>query len=93
MHLADVTLGTTLGSYQLTVNDQVVFAETTDGAVVTANDVAAAINLNTGVTGVTATVDAATGVMTFDTLDGRDINVVETITLGGGSGTGRQRER
>ncbi|MGB5490713.1 MAG: flagellin [Woeseiaceae bacterium] len=84
---ADVTLGTS-GSYQLTVNDQVVFAETTDGAVVTANDVAAAINLNTGVTGVTATVDAATGVMTFDTLDGRDINVVEAITLGGGSGTG-----
>jgi flagellin len=84
---SDVTLGTS-GSYQLTVNDQVVFAETTDGAVVTANDVAAAINLNTGVTGVTATVDAATGVMTFDTLDGRDINVVEAITLGGGSGTG-----
>ncbi|MGB5258600.1 MAG: flagellin, partial [Woeseiaceae bacterium] len=84
---SDVTLGTS-GSYQLTVNDQVVFAETTDGAVVTANDVAAAINLNTGVTGVTATVDAATGIMTFDTLDGRDINVVEAITLGGGSGTG-----
>ncbi len=89
----DVTLGTGGGvSYQLTVNSQVVLAESADGAVITANDVAAAVNLNTGTTGVTATVDAATGIITFDTLDGRDIDIVEAIDFVGattsGSGTG-----
>ncbi len=50
---------------------------------------AAAVNLNTGTTGVKASVNAATGVMTFDTLDGRDIKVTEAITAGtGGTGTG-----
>jgi flagellin len=88
-----VTLGTGGGvNYELTVNSQVVLAETTDGAVITANDVAAAVNLNTGVTGVTATVDAATGIITFDTLDGRDITISETVDFAGGttdgSGTG-----
>ena len=84
-----VTLGTGGStSYQLSINGEVVFAESADGAVITANDLAAAVNLNTGVTGVTATVDAATGIMTFDTLDGRDIDIVETIDLVGGTTTG-----
>lgn len=89
----DVTLGTGGDvNYALDINGTVVFAETADGAVITANDVAAAVNLNTGVTGVTASVNAATGVMTFDTVDGRDITVTETIDVAGltttGSGTG-----
>ncbi len=88
-----VTLGTGGGvNYELTVNSQVVLAETTDGAVITADDVAAAVNLNTGTTGVTATVDAATGIITFDTIDGRDITISETVDVAGvtttGSGTG-----
>jgi flagellin len=86
----DVTLGTGgTQSYSLDINGTVVFAETTASTVITANDVAAAVNLNTGVTGVTASVNAATGVMTFDTLDGRDMTITEAITLGtGGSGAG-----
>ncbi|MGI9247860.1 MAG: flagellin, partial [Woeseiaceae bacterium] len=79
----DVTLGTGGNqNYALDINGTVVFAETTESAVVTANDVAAAVNLNTGVTGVTASVNAATGVMTFDTLDGRDMVITETIVNG-----------
>jgi len=86
----DVTLGTGgTQSYSLDINGTVVFAETAASAVITANDVAAAVNLNTGTTGVSASVNAATGIMTLDTVDGRDITATESITLGtGGSGAG-----
>ncbi|MDH3350134.1 MAG: flagellin [Gammaproteobacteria bacterium] len=84
----DVTLGTGGGqNYALDINGTVVFAETAENAVVTANDVAAAVNLNTGVTGVSASVNAATGVLTFDTVDGRDITVTETIANGATTNT------
>ena len=46
-----------------------------------------AVNLNTGVTGVSASVNAATGIMTFDTVDGRDITVTETIANGATTNT------
>lgn len=86
---SNVTLGTGgTQSYSLDINGTVVFTQTTASSVITANDVAAAVNLNTGTTGVKASVNAATGVMTFETLDGRDIKVTEAITLAGGSGTG-----
>jgi len=90
---SDVTLGTGGGvNYELEINGRVVFAETADGAVITASDIASAVNLDTGVTGVTATVDVATGILTFDTIDGRDIDVTETVDVAGvtttGSGTG-----
>ncbi|MDH3429810.1 MAG: flagellin, partial [Gammaproteobacteria bacterium] len=45
------------------------------------------VNLNTGVTGVSASVNAATGVLTFDTVDGRDITVTETIANGATTNT------
>ncbi len=85
----DITLGSA-GSqaYELKVNTLVVFSETTASAVITASTVVAAINLNTGTTGVSATVEAGTGIITFTAADGRDIFVEEAITLAGGSGTG-----
>ena len=73
-------------NYALEVNGETVLAVTTADATVTANDVVAAVNLNTGVTGVTASVNAVTGIVTFDTVDGRDITVTETIDDGGGAG-------
>ena len=86
---SNVTLGTGgTQSYSLDINGTVVFSETTASAVITADDIAAAVNLDTGVTGVSASVNAATGVITFDTVDGRDIDITEAITLDGGSGTG-----
>jgi flagellin len=85
---ADVTLGTGGGqNYALDINGTVVFAETAESAVVTASDLAAQVNLNTGVTGVSASVNAATGVMTFDTVDGRDITITETIANGATTNT------
>ncbi len=84
----DVTLGTGGGqNYALDINGTVVFAETAESAVITANDVAAAVNLNTGVTGVSASVNAATGVLTLSTTDGRDITVTETIADGATTAT------
>ncbi len=86
---SNVTLGTGGGvSYSLDINGTVVFAETADAAVITADDVAAAINLNTGTTGVSASVNAATGIMSFETSDGRDLTVTETIDLVGATTTG-----
>ncbi len=84
-----ITLGTGgTQSYSLDVNGTVVFAETTASAVVTAAIVVAAINLDTPTTGVAATLDAGTGIITVTSADGRDITVTETIVLDGGSGTG-----
>jgi flagellin len=84
-----VTLGNAGSqSYALSINDETVLAVTAADSVITAADLAAAVNLNTGVTGVSASVDAATGIMTFDTVDGRDIKITEAITLDGGSGVG-----
>ncbi len=87
---SDVTLGTGgTQDYSLDINGTVVFAETTASTVITAETIVSAVNLNTGTTGVSASVNAATGIITFDTVDGRDIDVTEAITLGtGGSGTG-----
>ncbi len=85
-----ITLGTGgTQSYSLDVNGTVVFADTTASAVITAGIVVAAINLDTPTTGVAATLDAGTGIITFTAADGRDITVTETIVPGtGGTGTG-----
>ena len=82
---SDVTLANGDGSYDLEVNGTTVLSTTEDG-VISAENVVAAVNLNTGVTGVSATVDDVTGVISFATTDGRDITVTETLS--GASTTG-----
>ena len=84
-----VTLGTGgTQSYSLNVNGTVVYANTTESASITASTVVDAINLNTGTTGVFASLDATSGKITVSASDGRDITVTQDITLAGGSGTG-----
>ena len=83
----DVTLSGGNGSYDLDVNGTTVLSTTTDG-VISAENVVAAVNLNTGVTGVSATVDDVSGIITFSTTDGRDITVTETLGATGTAGTG-----
>jgi flagellin len=79
----DVTLSS--GTYDLTVNGTKVLSTADDG-VVSAEDVVSAVNLNTGVTGVSATVDDVSGAITFNTNDGRNITLQEEITGGTGNG-------
>lgn len=84
-----VALGTGTVEYSLNVNGTVVLSETTVSTTIDAGDVVSAINLNTGTTGVSATLDDVSGAITLATADGRDITATETITLGtGGSGAG-----
>ena len=84
---SDVTLANGDGSYDLEVNGTTVLSTTEDG-VISAENVVAAVNLNTGVTGVSATVDDVTGVISFATTDGRDITVTETLSGASTAGTG-----
>ena len=87
---SNVTLGNDgTQSYSLQVNGKTVYTNTTAGASITADTIVAQINLYTSETGVSASKDASTGKVTLSTTDGRNIEVIETITLGtGGSGTG-----
>ena len=84
---SDVTLANGDGSYDLEVNGTTVLSTTEDG-VISAENVVAAVNLNTGVTGVSATVDDVTGIISFATTDGRDITVTETLSGASTAGTG-----
>ena len=84
---SDVTLANGDGSYDLEVNGTTVLSTTEDG-VISAENVVAAVNLNTGVTGVSATVDDVTGIISFATTDGRDITVTETLSGVSTAGTG-----
>jgi len=84
-----VALGTGTVEYSLDVNGTTVLSVTEASTTVNAGDVVSAINLNTGTTGVSATLDDVSGAITFSTTDGRDITLDETITAGtGGSGAG-----
>ena len=79
---ADVTLDAALEDYTLTVNGVTVYsvAFVATNIVVDAATVANQVNLFTGETGVSATVDATSGAITFSTSDGRNIDVAEVIT-------------
>jgi flagellin len=86
------------GSYSLTVNSTAIYSAQSlaDGASLTGQQVAAQVNLYSTTTGVSAAY--ASGSLTFSTTDGRNTNIVETISLGtagtggtpgvAGSGTG-----
>ena len=82
----DVVLADT-ETYSLDVNGLTVYSATADagGLTITAANVADQVNLFTGETGVTATVDATSGKLTFSTSDGRNIEAVDVTT---GTGTG-----
>jgi len=96
-----IVAGTTAGTYDLTINGTQIYSGTgnlTAGSTLTGAAVAAQINLFTGTTGVTATVNeqpvTATqttpiGAIVLTNSDGSDITVSQTATPGtGGSGTG-----
>jgi flagellin len=83
------------GSYALAINGQTIYSASgngvlASGASLTVNNVASQINLYSSQTGVVATVSGSA--LTLTAADGRDINLSETVTLGGGatagSGTG-----
>jgi len=68
--------------YSLSINGTSVFSGYDGGATVLTGDAAAAaINANTGATGVTATYDSSTGLVAMNAADGR--NIVVSQTLGG----------
>jgi flagellin len=75
------------GSYSLTVNGTAVYTAQSlaAGASLTGQDVAAQVNLFSTTTGVSASY--AGGNLTFTSVDGRNTNIVETISLGT-AGTG-----
>ncbi|HEX4152439.1 MAG TPA: flagellin [Steroidobacteraceae bacterium] len=84
--------GATASTYNLTINGTVIYGGTNNvavGATLTGAQVAAQINLYTGTTGVTASVNTS-GALTLANTDGSNINAVQTITLGtaGTTGTG-----
>jgi flagellin len=85
------TGGTTASSYALTINGQAIYSgggNVAAGSTLTGAQVAAQINLYTGTTGVTASVNTS-GEVTLSNTDGSAISVAQTITLGtGASGTG-----
>jgi flagellin len=77
-------------SYDLSINGVSIYSGTGNvavGTTLTANDVAAQINLYSSQDGnVTATVQA--GKLTLTAADGSDIDVVQTVTLGAGGAAG-----
>ena len=80
-------LGTTASTYNLTINGQAIYSGTGNvaiGATLSGDAVAAQVNLFSGTTGVTASVDS-TGALTLANTDGSDISVAQTITLGTGA--------
>jgi len=83
-----VTLDAAAETYTLDVNGVTVYSAAYAGTdiVIDAATVADQINLFTGETGVSATVDATSGAITFSTSDGRNIEVADTIV--GSANTG-----
>lgn len=76
--------GATASTYNLTINGVVIFGGNGNvalGSTLTGAQVAQQVNLFTGQTGVTATVNTA-GAITLANTDGSDINAVQNITLG-----------
>jgi flagellin len=91
--------GSTASTYNLTINGQAIYSGTNNiaiGSTLTGSAVAAQINLFSGTTGVTATVNSSTatgappvGAIILSNTDGSDISVAQTITLGtAATGTG-----
>ena len=82
--------GTATSTYALTINGTAIYSGADNLAIgqsLTAADVAAQVNLYSSQTGVSASVSGTS--LTFASVDGRNTNVVEAITLGAGaSGTG-----
>ena len=87
---SNITGGSAGTTYGLTINGVAIYAAGTaiaSGQVLTGSNVATQINLYSSQTGVTAAL-SATGALQLTAADGRDINQVETVTLGTGSGAG-----
>jgi len=88
---SNITGGSAGTTYALTINGVAIYAAGTaiaTGQVLTGSAVATQINLYSSQTGVTAGL-SATGQLQLTAADGRDINQVETVTLGtGGTGAG-----
>jgi len=88
---SNITGGSAGTTYALTINGVAIYAAGTaiaTGQVLTGSAVATQINLYSSQTGVTAGL-SATGALQLTAADGRDINQVETVTLGtGGTGAG-----
>jgi flagellin len=82
--------GTTATTYALNINGVDIFSGAGNVAVgdtVTAAEVVAQVNLYSSQTGVSASVSGSN--ITFSSIDGRNTNIVETITLGtAATGTG-----
>ncbi len=74
--------------YSLSINGQSIYSgyNAVTGGALTGSAVAQAINTNTGATGVTATFDSATGNMTLNASDGRNIAVSQTSVVNMGTG-------
>ena len=83
--------GATASTYDLTINGTVIFGGAGNvavGSTLTGAQVAQQVNLYTGTTGVTASVNTA-GELTLSNTDGSNINAVQTVALGvAGGGTG-----
>jgi flagellin len=76
----DLTAGVT-DTYSLTINNQAIYTATT-GVTLSGDQVAAAINANASVTGVTATYDATNTRMTLQSVSGGDIDVTQAKGAG-----------
>jgi flagellin len=75
--------------YSLSINTNAIFTNY-DGGVTTLSGsaAAAAINANASASGVTASYDSVTGHMTLNAVDGRDIDVSQTISAAGTANQG-----
>jgi len=84
----DVTLDAAGETYSLDINGVTVYSAAYAGSniVIDAATVADQVNLFTGETGVSASVDATSGAITFSTSDGRNISAADTIV--GSTNTG-----
>jgi flagellin len=86
-----VSGSTAASTYNLSINGTVIYGGTdnvAEGDTLTAADVAQQINLYTGTTGVTASVNTA-GDLSLSNTDGSNIVATQSVTLGaGGAGTG-----
>ena len=95
------TAGTTASSYSLTINGTQIYSgggNIAAGDTLTASDVVAQINLSSGTTGVTASINETAptgadttpiGAIVLTDSDGSDITVAQTVALGtGATGTG-----
>ncbi len=82
----DTTSGAT-DTYSLTINNQAIYTATT-GVTLSGDQVAAAINANASVTGVTASYDATNTRMTLQSVSGGDISVTQAKGAGTAAGEG-----